>query len=111
MIQGIEPLFQQVADGINASIRERWNSATLEAVFHPDRFTLLGSYLTELGATPKSFRAPRRTEKSFHRMRALFVQAGKPLWCKARFKLHSDGEFNIDWIYDECDENGFTKGG
>jgi hypothetical protein len=107
MIEGIEPLYQQIADSIQDAIEEPWSSAWIDAIFYSEHTRYSGEYLVE-GGTPQSFPTTLEGERAFERIRELFIQAGKPVWCRARFEIHADGRFNMNWGYDDCDEHGYA---
>ncbi|HWE95791.1 MAG TPA: immunity protein YezG family protein [Tepidisphaeraceae bacterium] len=108
MIEGIEPFYQQIGESIQGAISEPWQRAAVEAIFFPQSSKYLGEYFTAENAPPKGFPVDLKVIQSFRGLRELFKNAGKPLWCRARFELHSDGKFTMNWGYDDCDENGFA---
>jgi hypothetical protein len=96
MIEGIEPFYRQIAESIQEAIPEPWESASLEVIFHPQSSTYDGEYFTTDNARPKSFGVELKLIRSFLGLRELFKNAGKPLWCRARFDLQSDGKFKMN---------------
>lgn len=106
MIPGIEPLDQQIADSIQESIPDEWTTAKMEALFFPESITYIGEYVRSADAKERDFRTGRIAERAFRDIRRRFKDAGKTLWGRAVFELHSDGHFKMDWLYDGCDANG-----
>ncbi len=109
MIEGIETVYQQIADSIDESIHEPWSVAWMEGVFFTEHTSYSAEYQPQAGGPPKSFASGRNGRRAFERLRELFKNAGKPLWCRARFELHSNGKFNMNWNYEDCDQNGFAR--
>jgi|SRR5579871_3143746 len=108
MIDGIEPLYLQIAEGIRSSIHEPWQTATVDAVFFSENIRFAGEYFATEGGRPKSFGVGLNIIRPFRSLRELFKSAGKPLWCRACFEIRADGKFKMNWIYDGCDEDGFA---
>ena len=109
MVEGIEPLYQRIAESIAQSIDGPWTTAWMDAIFFPGHNFYSGEYVSPGSGKHKSFDTDIAAERGFKEIRQLFKRAGKPLWCSARFELHSDGKFKMDWGYEDCDENGFAK--
>jgi len=107
MIEGIEEIYQRLADAMNKAITADWSSARSEAIFYPDNIEFNGEYMPVKGS-PRSFKVSREMTNLFEDLRQKFKDAGKPLWGQAIFELNSDGKFNLKWGYDNCDENGNT---
>jgi hypothetical protein len=106
MIDGLEPLFQQIAESMLATIPEEWAIAQFEAIFYADSSTYEAEYTRRSDGKARGFQPAGEGSRAFRQIRARFKAAGKPLWCRASFQLHPDGSFNIQWGYDGCDENG-----
>ena len=106
MIDGIELLYQQIAESIEEAIPEEWTTAKMEALFYPGSSTYFGEYRRKADGKCRDFGTTRAGERAFRELRRTFRDAGKPLWGQACFELHSDGKFNMQWGYDNCDENG-----
>jgi hypothetical protein len=81
----------------------------MSAVFYRDHIAFEGEYTAAEGGRAKSFATPEAAERGFEEIRELFRQAGKPVWGRARFELRSDGTFNMNWGYDDCDEDGYAR--
>lgn len=109
MMEGIEALYQQIAESIQQAIPEPWSVAWMEAIFFTEHISYFAEYIPDKGCMPKSFATGRLGRRAFEEMRELFRQSGKPLWCRVRFEIHSGGKFNMKWGYDDCDENGFAR--
>jgi hypothetical protein len=107
MIDGIEAIYQRIADARVKAIPLRWVSARSEATFFSDSIDFSGEYIPTKGS-PRSFKVGREITNAFEELRQRFKEAGKPLWGQAIFELQSDGKFNMKWGYDNCDENGDT---
>jgi hypothetical protein len=109
MIEGIGCYFQQIADSIQECITEPWFEAWIDVVFFTEHIRFEGEYQATSGGPIKTFPTSRSGRTAFMDMREKFREANKPLWCSARFSIRSDGDFNLEWGYDGCDENGFAK--
>lgn len=109
MIQGIEVYYQQIADAISDAIPEDWATALMEVTFHDGSIDYHGEYTRSVDGVPRSFGTPRIARDAFKDIRSLFKQSGKPLWGSATFNLDSNGQFNMKWNYDDCDENGYAR--
>ena len=108
MIDGIEQIFQTIADSIQDAIPEEWTTATMEAEFYPHGSRYVGEYTREADGETESFATDLRSERAFRELRERFKEAGKPLWGRACFELNADGKFNMKWGYDDCDEDGYA---
>jgi hypothetical protein len=109
MIEGIEPYYRQIGESISESIREPWDSAWMTAVFYPQHVDYSGEFLPAGGGSAKSYPTGVEARRAFEGLREMFKQAGKPVWCRARFEMNSSGKFNLKWGYDDADENGFAR--
>lgn len=108
MIDGIEDLYQKIAEAIEASISGDWRSAIVEAVFYSDNCSYNGEYVLDGFDYPKPFAVKSDVVRSLYEMRRRFTAKGKRLWCSVRFELKADGKFKLDWGYGGCDEQGFA---
>ncbi len=106
MIDGLEPLFQQIADSMMLAIPEEWATARFEAIFFPDGSTYEAEYTRGTDKRARSFQPASGGSHAFRQLREVFRASGKPLWGRACLELNSDGSFNMTWGYDNCDENG-----
>jgi hypothetical protein len=106
MIPGIEPLYQEIAESMLASIPEEWSTATFDVLFFSHSTAFEAEYTRKADGLARSFAPPRNGRRAFQRLRQLFKDAGKPLWGRATFELRPDGQFNIKWGYDNCDAQG-----
>lgn len=109
MIEGIEPIYQLIADSIQRTIPDSWATAWVEAIYFTEHISYSAEYTPSNGSAPKSFATERSGRRAFEQLREMFQNAGKPLWCGARFTIHSDGTFNMKWNYENCDGNGFAR--
>jgi hypothetical protein len=55
MIDGLEPLFQQIADSMQEAIPEDWVTAQFEAIFYPDGSTYEAEYTRRADGKARSF--------------------------------------------------------
>ena len=108
MIEGIENIYERLADAITKAIPVAWSSARSEATFFSDNIDLSGEFVPVSGS-PRSFKVSRDITKAFEELRRKFKEAGQPLWGQASFELNADGKFNMKWGYDNCDANGDTN--
>jgi len=108
MIDGIEPFYRQIAEAIQEAISEPWQTAVVEAVFFSQSSNYVGEFVTSGGVRPKSFGVKLKAIRAFLGLRDPFKKAGKPVWCRAKFEIQSNGKFRMTWGYDDCDENGFA---
>jgi hypothetical protein len=107
MIEGLEQLYQQIADEIVASITEPWSSVKLVAIFFSDSIAFETEYMKNAGGL-NSFEVSLDCIRALIHLRRKFKEAGQPVWGEAIFELHADGKFNMKWGYENCDENGDT---
>ncbi|AMV29544.1 hypothetical protein VT84_34435 [Gemmata sp. SH-PL17] len=106
MIDGLEPLFQQIAGSMQAAIPEDWDAAQFEAIFYADGSTYEAEYTRKADGKAKSFQPSAGGSRAFRQLRERFRETGQPVWGRVSFELRSDGTFNVNWDYDNCDENG-----
>jgi hypothetical protein len=107
MIEGIETVYQQIADSIVEAIQEPWTTAKVEAIFFADSITFESEYTRKRGGVA-SFATLLRGDRAFRELRKKFKEAGQPVRGQACFVLHDNGKFNMTWGYENCDENGNT---
>jgi hypothetical protein len=109
MIEGIEPFYQRIADGMTSALPDMWRHAWMDAIFYDGSVSYYGSYLVGEEEFCTDFETSRDAQKAFREMRALWATAGKMPWCRARFNLYSTGKFDLELSYDDSDENGFAR--
>jgi hypothetical protein len=109
MIEGIEPYYQRIADGINSALPEVWRLAWMDAIFYDGSVSYYGAYLVSNEEYCTDFDTNRDAERAFREMRGLWLKCGKVPWGRARFNLFSTGKFNLQLSYDDSDENGFAR--
>jgi hypothetical protein len=106
---GPERFYQTIADGIvNAIPDDAWHKAWMEVTFFPRSTDYSGWYLIEADGEPISFLTDSKSDRAFEEMRTWFQNAGKPLWCRARFELFATGKFDVKFDYDG-DKDGFAE--
>lgn len=108
MISGIEPLYQQIAESIEDAIPEDWDTAKMEAVFFSGSSNYTGEYSRASDGVTRSFTTTLPGERAFRAIRKLFKESDQPMWGRASFELQSNGTFNMNWGYDDCDAEGFA---
>lgn len=107
MIEGIEPIYQRIANSMVDAIPDQWNAAKIEAVFYSDSSDYMGEYLTDSGKV-RSFEITTELSRAFREMRRKFKESSNSVWGQVSFELQSDGKFDLKWGYDNCDANGDT---
>lgn len=107
MIDGIEMIYQRIADAIVDAIPEAWTFAKIDAVYYSESIDYTGEYVTETGKL-KDFRVSMDPSRAFDEMRRKLKEAGQPVWGQACFELYPDGKFNMKLGYDNCEANGDT---
>lgn len=108
MIDGIEDLYQQIAESMRGAIPEDWITAKFEAIFYPDGSTYEAEYIRKMDGGVRGFQPTSSGSRAFRQLRKKFKESGQQLWGRACVELHIDGKFNIQWGYDNCDQNGDT---
>jgi hypothetical protein len=109
MIEGIHEHFQQLATAIMHSISDPWSRATSEAIFFSEHIEFVNEFTRETDKKSVSFALNKDGRNAFMDIRELFKTANKPLWCRAKFIITSDGKFDMKWSYENCGESGFAK--
>lgn len=107
MVEGIEQLYQQIADSIVEAIPEPWTEGKVEAIFYQGVIDFEAEYRTPEGKV-KGFVTQKSGDRAFRELRRKFKEAGHPVWGQACFELKPDGKFNMKWGYENCDANGNT---
>lgn len=105
MIDGIEAIYQRIADALVARLPDDWKSARVDAVFFSDSSDYMGEYVSS-SARSVDFEITMEVTRAFKELRRKFKESGKPVWGQASLELQSDGQFNMKLGYDNCDENG-----
>ena len=106
MIEGIEPLYQRIADAMMSAISEPWSVAEFHAMFYSDGSTYEAEYVREWDGAAISFQPASDGARAIRELRKAFRVAGRPMWGQVFFVLRADGSFNAKWDYDGCDANG-----
>lgn len=106
MIDGIELLYQQIAESIEEAIPDEWTTARMEAAFFSESSKYMGEYTRESDGVARDFPTSFEAARAFREIRKRFKEAGKPLWGRAIFEMDSQGKFKMHWDYDNCDEEG-----
>jgi len=109
MIEGLEPLYQRIAESIEEAISDEWATAQMEAIFFRDGIDYLGEYIRKTDGVARGYPTSPNGESAFRELRECFEKSGQPLWGRACFELNADGNFNMKWDYDNCDENGYFR--
>jgi hypothetical protein len=108
MLDGIEMLYQEIAESIQGAIPEEWTRARMDVIFYSDGSTYEGEYIRKADGKLRGFATSPSGERAFRELRRMFKESDKALWGQASFELHPDGKFKMKWGYDNCDENGDT---
>jgi hypothetical protein len=105
MIPGIEEHYQRIADALVATLPEGWRSVTVTAVFYADSISWYPESVTASGKL-ESVDCNRDLRWAFQDFRQAFREAGKLAWGEVVFTMHADGTINVQFKYENCDENG-----
>ena len=106
MVEGIEKYFQQLAEAAQEAIQEEWSKLRIESEHYPEFFQEYCEYWKESGGVENTFSSVA-ISRCLIEMRQLFKEAEKPLWGRFIFELDNKGDFEVDFDFDNCDENGF----
>lgn len=109
MIKGADTVFQAIAESIQEAIPEEWTTAVMQAIFYRDGSTFFGEYRRKADDKLKDFATTAAGERALAQLREKFRESGKRLWGQVAFEITSDGKFNIEFGYDNCDDNGDTN--
>lgn len=94
----VETLSQQIGQIIANSIPDSWQTAWVEVQFEPGVISANGAYLSSQDSTQHSFQVPGSINHLFMQLRRL-VKKGDQKWRAAKFILHKDSSFKIDFEY------------
>jgi len=106
MIEGIEQLYQEIAQAMIATLFEEWSSAKFEAIFYPTSSVFEAEYIRSVDGKARSFAPLDSGIEAIEQVRQLFQDAGRPLWGRASFELLPNGQFSMTFGYDGCDADG-----
>jgi len=106
MIDGIDVLYQQIADAIDHEIPDEWTTARIDVAFFPDHSQYTGEYTRTSDGVARDFPISLSAGRAFREIRKRFKEAGKLLWGRACFEIDSSGRFEMHWDYEDCDEDG-----
>ena len=98
--------YGKLAQLIEVSITEPWSSARLDALFYSGSSFLFGEYTIASTGRIRDFDTSWDMNNAFRDLRGMFKDLGQPVWGRACFQLERGGEFNVQWYYEHCDENG-----
>jgi hypothetical protein len=108
MIEGLEPLYQELADQAAMTLPDGWQKLRIEAVFYAEEevdywfgYIARDGNLGGLGITSELCEVLRGIRAKFH-------ESNQPVFGQVVFSLTNDGKFSLDLGYDNCDENGDT---
>lgn len=107
MVPGIEVFYQRLADSLVSVAPRIWESLKAESTFYES--TTRHCCECVIGGKAKSVQTPSDWDEILRELRELFKKNDKRVWGQTVFSLTNSGEFNMDWGYDEVDEEGYTK--
>lgn len=108
MIDGLDSLYQQLAQSIHVAIKDDWISAQVDAIFYDESSSYFGEYVRKSDSALLSFATDFDGGSAIRQIRRKFSEAGKPLWGQFCFQLNPDGVFNVKFGYENCDNSGNT---
>jgi hypothetical protein len=109
IIEGAESIYDRIAESIKKSILEPWTNAWIFVACYSEHNFYYAKYVPANGNPSQSYEINMEGAMAFVKLRKLFLQAGKPLWCQARFEVQSDGIFKMHFDYENCDKNGYAR--
>ena len=111
--------YQQITDTVIEMIPVKWTLVKLYAEMWDDFSTIYFYYFPDNGAEPvlslsisrlfevdrdEYTRLKRRLRKQIEQLQDVFMANGQELWTNFTFILHSDGEFTIDYSYEDLSD-------
>jgi len=111
--------YQQITDTVIEMIPVKWTLVKLYAVMWDDFSTIYFYCFPDNGAEPvlslsisrlfevdrdEYTRLKRRLRKQIEQLQDVFMANGQELWTNFTFILHSDGEFTIDYSYEDLSD-------
>ena len=93
MIDGIEPFYQRIADGINAALPDEWRLAWMDAIFY-DGSVRSTALLRRQRRLMHGFRDIERCDKAFPEMWGLWVKP-KDALVPSSLLSFSTGKFRL----------------
>ena len=99
----LSDIYQQIAHKIKTIIKEDWSEATLEVERADGSIEFIGKYSTPLNAkkTNQAFSVDYSFYKLFKQLHQITSTNLKNNWNRAKYTLYSDGNFEIDFEWDQ----------
>ena len=99
MTQEVEAILKEIGQYIARTIQDPWDRAWIEVEFQPGVIAAEGRYTATGVAKAHSFLVGGNVARRFARLRQLVKKDEVTIWEKARYTVHPDGEFRIDFDY------------
>ena len=100
MTEDLETLYNEIANDINDAIEDQWKKAWLEVEMEDDNGELTGKYIDN-DSNEKYFECEYETYKRFRQLWENYKSLEKGPWDRAIFTLTPNGEFTIDFEYND----------
>ena len=100
-MKSLEEIYQQIGQSIVDDLPDDWAEAWVTAQISTGVTKIAGRYRSKQHDVEKSFRVSRKIIDLFLDLHTQTLRAGQPHWQEAVFFLKPDGEFNIDYGYQD----------
>ena len=98
----VNDLYQEIATNIHKCIPEAWDNAVLDIEAADGTMEFNGNYCSVAAPeTLKNLEVNYNTFKLFKKLRKVTTENQKNNWNRAKFTLLSDGEFTIEFKWDQ----------
>lgn len=96
----IDEIYQKIAQDIANKIDKRWKSAVMSVELFQDAANFNCSYIDDLSGKEETFKPDPFALDDFENLHNVMNAEGQHDWNRAKFKLYSDGHFDIEFKYD-----------
>lgn len=97
----VNTIYNQIAQNIVNSIQEPWDEAFINFSYFGDSAKYQGKYATLLNKELKDFKVGYNSYVLFKELHNITTEDSENKWNKAKFTLKRNGEFNIDFEWDQ----------
>jgi hypothetical protein len=100
--KSVDEIYTNIAQGVVDSINELWSKALIDLMIIEGATECNGSYFkNDIAEKAEDFEVADESFDDFEDLHDIMTSEGQNDWNRATFTLYPDGNFDIDFKYDE----------